>query len=82
MCVFDRHEITGLITELGSSMPEFKIRDRVGVGYLAGSCLECEFCNDSQENYCDQIQLTYNGIFWDGSVTYGGYSKMLVADHR
>ncbi|GFZ10475.1 cinnamyl alcohol dehydrogenase homolog 2 [Actinidia rufa] len=160
------HEITGLITELGSSMTEFKIRDRVGVGYLAGSCLECEFCNDSQENYCDQIQTTYwldvaqrptaiprgvrrqkvtctseslltaltpgmktsavvdglplgyrwldgrlveatyaivellrvtildflplilqththtyNGIFWDGSVTYGGYSKMFIADH-
>ncbi|GFY86269.1 cinnamyl alcohol dehydrogenase 8 [Actinidia rufa] len=36
----------------------------------------------TEENYCDQIQLTYNGIFWDGSVTYGGYSKMLVADHR
>ncbi|RVW20489.1 putative cinnamyl alcohol dehydrogenase 6 [Vitis vinifera] len=47
---------------------------------LGGIMLECEFCKSSQENYCDQIQFTYNGIFWDGSITYGGYSRMLVAD--
>ncbi|XP_028071949.1 probable cinnamyl alcohol dehydrogenase 6 isoform X2 [Camellia sinensis] len=76
------HEITGLISKVGSNVSKFKIGDRVGVGCLAASCLECEFCKDSQENYCGQIQFTYNGIFWDGSITYGGYSKMLVADHR
>ncbi|RXH73346.1 hypothetical protein DVH24_013030 [Malus domestica] len=76
------HEITGLITKVGSNVKEFKEGDRVGVGCLAATCLECEFCKSSQENYCDQLQFTYNGIFWDGSITYGGYSKMLVADHR
>ncbi|KAK8642340.1 hypothetical protein V6N13_011687 [Hibiscus sabdariffa] len=76
------HEITGVITKVGSNVKNFKIGNRVGVGCLAASCLECEFCKNSQENYCDQIQFTYNGIFWDGSITYGGYSKMLVADHR
>ncbi|KAI3850541.1 hypothetical protein MKX03_003977, partial [Papaver bracteatum] len=55
-------------------------RDRVGVGCLACSCLECEYCKDSQEQYCEKHQFTYNGIFWDGSITYGGYSKMLVVD--
>lgn len=63
-------------------MTRFKEGDKVGVGCLAASCLECEFCKNSEENYCDQIQFTYNGIFWDGSITYGGYSKMLVADQR
>ncbi|KAF3944429.1 hypothetical protein CMV_029103 [Castanea mollissima] len=76
------HEITGLITKVGSNVKGFKVGDKVGVGCLAASCLDCEFCNSSQENYCDQVQFTYNGIFWDGSITYGGYSKMLVADHR
>ncbi|OMO87345.1 Alcohol dehydrogenase superfamily, zinc-type [Corchorus capsularis] len=76
------HEITGVITKVGNNVKNFKVGDRVGVGCLAASCLECEFCKSSQENYCDQIQFTYNGIFWDGSVTYGGYSQMLVADHR
>lgn len=76
------HEITGIITKVGSNVNKFKLGDRVGVGCLAASCLECDFCKSSHENYCDQIQLTYNGIFWDGSITYGGYSKFLVADHR
>nr|XP_029120054.1 probable cinnamyl alcohol dehydrogenase 6 isoform X2 [Elaeis guineensis] len=77
-----RHEITGVITKVGSNVTNFKAGDRVGVGCLAASCLECEFCKASEENYCDKVQFTYNGIFWDGSITYGGYSKMLVADKR
>nr|GLL30017.1 probable cinnamyl alcohol dehydrogenase 6 [Ipomoea trifida] len=76
------HEITGIITKVGSEVSNFKIGDKVGVGCLAATCLKCEFCKDSQENYCDQVQFTYNGIFWDGSITYGGYSNILVADHR
>lgn len=80
--MYARHEITGLITKVGSNVKVFNVGDKVGVGCLAASCLDCEFCNSSQENYCDQVQFTYNGIFWDGSITYGGYSKMLVADHR
>ncbi|GAB4832959.1 Probable cinnamyl alcohol dehydrogenase 6 [Ancistrocladus abbreviatus] len=76
------HEITGIITKVGNNVKKFNVGDKVGVGCLAASCLECEFCKDSQENYCDKIQFTYNGIFWDGSITYGGYSTMLVADQR
>ncbi|EHA8590695.1 Cinnamyl alcohol dehydrogenase 3 [Cocos nucifera] len=76
------HEITGVITKVGSNVTNFKVGDRVGVGCLAATCLACEFCKASEENYCDKVQFTYNGIFWDGSITYGGYSKMLVADKR
>ncbi|KAL5995702.1 putative cinnamyl alcohol dehydrogenase 6 [Asimina triloba] len=76
------HEITGVITKVGSNVSGFKEGDKVGVGCLAASCLDCDFCKQSQENYCDQVQFTYNGIFWDGSITYGGYSEMLVANKR
>ncbi|KAI3960636.1 hypothetical protein MKX01_003810 [Papaver californicum] len=76
------HEITGVITKVGKNVKEFKVGDRVGVGCLAASCLDCDHCKDSQENYCEKLQFTYNGIFWDGSVTYGGYSKTIVADTR
>ncbi|CAI0382491.1 unnamed protein product [Linum tenue] len=76
------HEITGIITKVGKKVENFKVGDRAGIGCLAASCLECDFCKSSQENYCDQLQFTYNGIFWDGSITYGGYSKMIVADYR
>ncbi|KAL2522215.1 putative cinnamyl alcohol dehydrogenase 9 [Forsythia ovata] len=76
------HEITGIITKVGSNVSNFKVGDRAGVGCLAATCLKCEYCKDGQENYCDQVQFSYNGIFWDGSITYGGYSKFYVADHR
>ncbi|XP_058090813.1 probable cinnamyl alcohol dehydrogenase 6 [Magnolia sinica] len=76
------HEITGEITKVGSNVSGFKVGDKVGVGCLTASCLKCEFCMDSQENYCDNVQFTYNGVFWDGSITYGGYSEMLVANKR
>ncbi|WOL05950.1 hypothetical protein Cni_G14681 [Canna indica] len=76
------HEITGIITKVGSNVSKFKVGDKVGVGCLAASCLNCDFCKNSEENYCNQLQFTYNGIFWDGSITYGGYSQMLVADKR
>ncbi|CAI9100284.1 OLC1v1037248C1 [Oldenlandia corymbosa var. corymbosa] len=76
------HEITGIVTKVGSNVTKFKIGDKVGVGCLAATCLECEHCKDSQENYCDQLQLTYSNIFWDGSITYGGYSDIIVSDQR
>ncbi|KAL6524855.1 putative cinnamyl alcohol dehydrogenase 6 [Orobanche minor] len=76
------HEIVGIITKVGSNVANFKVGDRAGVGCLAASCLTCEYCEEGQENYCDQVQFVYNGIFWDGSITYGGYSEILVADHR
>ncbi|KAG6435316.1 hypothetical protein SASPL_100187 [Salvia splendens] len=76
------HEIVGIITKVGSNVTNFKEGDRAGVGCLAATCLKCEFCQEGQENYCDEVQFVYNGIFWDGSITYGGYSEFLVMDHR
>ncbi|KAK4276491.1 hypothetical protein QN277_014633 [Acacia crassicarpa] len=76
------HEIVGVITKVGSNVKGFKEGDRAGVGCLAATCLDCEYCNTHQENYCQQLQFTYNGLFWDGTITYGGYSHMIVADYR
>ncbi|KAL5206920.1 hypothetical protein ABZP36_035129 [Zizania latifolia] len=76
------HEIAGVVTKVGTNVSSFKVGDRVGVGCISASCLDCEHCNRSEENYCDKVALTYNGIFWDGSVTYGGYSSMVVAHKR
>ncbi|KAF6999010.1 hypothetical protein CFC21_015083 [Triticum aestivum] len=76
------HEITGVVTKVGANVSGFRPGDRVGVGCLACSCLDCEQCDSSQENYCDKLGLTYNSVYWDGSVTYGGYSSMYVAHKR
>lgn len=76
------HEIVGIITKVGSNVDNFQVGDRAGVGCMAATCLNCEFCISGHENYCDQVQFTYNGVLRDGSITYGGYSDFLVADHR
>nr|GMD24940.1 probable cinnamyl alcohol dehydrogenase 6 [Ipomoea batatas] len=71
-----RYEIVGIITKVGSNVGDFKIGDRVGVGYVSHTCLKCELCNNSKENYCDQMRPVYNAIASDGSVTYGVYCAM------
>ncbi|XP_019189118.1 PREDICTED: probable cinnamyl alcohol dehydrogenase 6 isoform X2 [Ipomoea nil] len=81
-CKCRRYEIVGIVTKTGSNVSNFKIGDRVGVGYVSSSCLDCELCNTSREHYCDQMRPVYNSVASDGTVTYGGYSQMIVADHR
>lgn len=78
----NRYEIAGVVTHVGAKVTEFKVGDRVGVGCLGASCLECELCLAGEENYCANVQFIYNGISWDGSINYGGWSKMIVAHQR
>nr|CAB3484135.1 unnamed protein product [Digitaria exilis] len=76
------HEITGVVTKVGSNVSGFDVGDRVGVGCIVEACLDCDHCQSSQENYCDKLVLTYNGILSDGSITYGGYSEMVVVHKK
>jgi len=72
------HEITGLVTEVGSAVQNFKTGDRVGVGCMVGSCLHCVECDNNLENYCAKRILTYNNTYYDGTNTLGGYSDHIV----
>uniref|UniRef100_A0A0D6R301 Enoyl reductase (ER) domain-containing protein n=1 Tax=Araucaria cunninghamii TaxID=56994 RepID=A0A0D6R301_ARACU len=77
------HEIAGVVTSLGSKAKgSFKVGDKVGVGCLVGSCSSCEACEQGLENYCEKSILTYNGFNPDGTLTFGGYSNMIVVNHR
>jgi cinnamyl-alcohol dehydrogenase len=76
------HEITGVVTSVGANVSGFKPGDRVGVGCLVESCFDCDHCRRSDENYCDKLVLTYNGILSDGSITYGGYSEKIVVHSK
>ncbi|CAH2042521.1 unnamed protein product [Thlaspi arvense] len=78
--VIPGHEIAGVVTEVGGKVLKFKVGDRVGVGCLVGSCHSCENCANDLENYCPKMILTYNGIYHDGTPTYGGYSNIMVCD--
>ncbi|XP_059624098.1 8-hydroxygeraniol dehydrogenase-like [Cornus florida] len=76
------HEVVGVVTEVGSKVEKFKVGDKVGVGCLVGSCRSCDNCAKDLENYCPKLLLTYNSIYYDGTVTYGGYSDTMVADEH
>jgi D-arabinose 1-dehydrogenase-like Zn-dependent alcohol dehydrogenase len=76
-----RHEIVGVVMELGSKVPEskFKVRQQVGVGCMVCSCLSCEECKLGVEPYCNKVVWTYDLVdFVDGSITKGGYSTIII----
>ncbi|XP_057497168.1 probable mannitol dehydrogenase [Actinidia eriantha] len=76
------HEIVGVVTEVGCKVQKFKVGDKVGVGCMVGACHSCDSCENSLENYCPKMILTYNSPYYDGTNTYGGYSDHMVASER
>jgi len=76
------HEIAGEVTEVGKNVTKFKAGDRAGVGCMVNSCQSCESCGKGFENHCPGIIATYNSVDLDGTITYGGYSSMVVVHER
>lgn len=75
------HEIIGRVTTVGQQVKGFKAGDLVGVGCLVDSCRTCASCHEGLEQYCENgSTLTYSSPDKKhGGVTYGGYSKQIVA---
>ncbi|KAL8132729.1 mannitol dehydrogenase [Apium graveolens] len=76
------HEIVGVVTEVGSKVEKVKVGDNVGIGCLVGSCRSCESCCDNRESHCENTIDTYGSIYFDGTMTHGGYSDTMVADEH
>lgn len=76
------HEIVGVVTEVGNKVDKFKIGDKIGVGCLVGSCQKCDNCANDLENYCPKQIQTYGQMYIDGTMTYGGYSDIMVVDEH
>ncbi|WP_318766125.1 NAD(P)-dependent alcohol dehydrogenase [Lactiplantibacillus carotarum] len=77
------HEISGLVTAVGSNVQNFKPGDRVGVGCFVNSCGQCAACKAGQEQFCEKgVVIVFDSEDYDGSVTQGGYSQAIVVkDH-
>lgn len=75
------HEIVGRISAVGDHVTKFKVGELAGIGCMVDSCRECDNCKEGLEQYCSKGMVgTYNGQERDGSgITYGGYSKQIVA---
>ncbi len=77
------HEITGIVTRVGSEVKRFKKGDLAAVGVMVDSCRECRNCKGGLEQYCEKGMVgTYNAREWNGDVTYGGYSNNIVTDEH
>jgi propanol-preferring alcohol dehydrogenase len=66
------HEVVGKIDALGSGVQGWTVGQRVGVGFLAGSCGYCEFCRNGDLVNCKNQEFT--GIHHDG-----GYAEVMIA---
>jgi propanol-preferring alcohol dehydrogenase len=69
------HEVVGIVVELGSGISRCKLGDRVGVPWLGWTCGTCSYCQNGQENLCDDAKFT-------GYTIDGGYAEYMVADER
>ena len=76
------HEIVGKVSEVGSQVTKFTEGDLGAIGCMVYSCGNCSSCENGYEQYCLQgFTATYNSPTEDpGGITYGGYSKAIVAD--
>jgi alcohol dehydrogenase (NADP+) len=75
------HEIIGEVTAIGAEVTRFKIGDRAAIGCLVDSCHKCEACDEHLEQHClNGFTMTYGSPCSDpGGLTFGGYSKKIVA---
>lgn len=78
------HEIVGRVTGVGADVTQYKVGDSVAVGCMVDSCQNCDQCDKGEEQLCRTRNTpTYNGVDRiDGEITYGGYSKHLVAREK
>jgi D-arabinose 1-dehydrogenase-like Zn-dependent alcohol dehydrogenase len=65
------HEIIGLVDALGADVPEWKMGQRVGVGWYGGHCGHCRSCRRGDFITCTTAQipgLSYDGGYADYTV--------------
>jgi D-arabinose 1-dehydrogenase-like Zn-dependent alcohol dehydrogenase len=65
------HEIAGVIDALGENAGDWKVGQRVGIGWHGGHCKICESCRRGDFLTCVQLQVP--GISYDG-----GYADYMI----
>src|SRR5258706_2548256 len=66
------HEVVGRIDAVGPAVQGWTVGQRVGVGFLGGSCGYCEYCRDGDLVNCKT--QGYTGVQHDG-----GYAEVMIA---
>lgn len=86
------HEISGIVSKVGSDVTEYKVGDKVGVGCMVLSCGTCELCQQGLEQHCPKMTQTYSSVFPEGQAesfskavgyhTNGGYSTAITVNKK
>ena len=66
------HEVVGRVDRVGEGVEGWVVGQRVGVGFLGGSCGHCEYCRDGDLVNCANQGFT--GVQQDG-----GYAEVMIA---
>src|SRR5262252_2502399 len=66
------HEVVGRVDAVGAGVQGWAVGQRVGVGFLGGSCGYCDLCRDGDLVNCRNQEFT--GIHHDG-----GYAEVMIA---
>jgi alcohol dehydrogenase, propanol-preferring len=66
------HEAVGRIDVIAEGVEGWAVGQRVGVGFLGGSCGHCEYCRDG--NLVNCMNQGYTGVQHDG-----GYAEVMIA---
>lgn len=65
------HEGAGVVLSVGPAVTLYKPGDRVGWGFLQGSCGHCHSCHDGWETYCPDRKMYGHADLDQGSMAYG-----------
>ena len=65
------HEIVGRVERLGSEANRFELGDRVGIAWIHSACGKCHFCQEGNENLCEEFRGT-------GCHANGGYGELTL----
>ncbi|WP_163379047.1 NAD(P)-dependent alcohol dehydrogenase [Cyclobacterium sp. SYSU L10401] len=55
------HEIIGEVIAAGNAVKNVRVGDKVGVGWLSGSCMACHECMDGSHHLCTAAEFTIGG---------------------
>jgi alcohol/geraniol dehydrogenase (NADP+) len=67
------HEIVGTVAALGPATRGLKEGQRVGVGWFADSCMNCEWCKSGNHHLCPDVKITIVG-------RHGGFADQVRAN--
>jgi alcohol dehydrogenase, propanol-preferring len=65
------HQVVGRVAAIGENAGNFRIGERVGVGWIYSSCGVCDACRRGDENICTQFRAT-------GRDANGGYAEFIA----